>query len=424
MNDICNSLIIKRWWRFRTQPSLWAKFLIKKYCKIAHPVKKVATSVDSHTWKSLMQIKEQVERHIIWKVQEGNSSFWWDNWTGIGALAKLCQGPGKSPKLLINSFFVNKSWNTVKLSSVVPNYIVKIISSIVIGNNTEKDYPIWNDTENGVFTNYSAWQIVRKQRPKNNFLNNIWHNKMPFKISFLNWRMFKRRLPFNDIITRLNINSQNNCFCCRNAHNDTMYHVFGEGEEARQLWSMMGNPLGIQHKNQPMTNIFSAWWETKPENAIHKTILKINPIIICWEIWKQWYSCKYGGKKYLQTNKMCYQTVHTIKSVLANTFQNFRGSNHWPSFCLEVERLRPVQIMKQVTWSCPQNGIIKINTDGSYVHETGRAGIGGIIRNSCGDLIMAFSFPIECKNSNMAEAMAVEFGVKWCNQHGYTNFIL
>ncbi|WMV21867.1 hypothetical protein MTR67_015252 [Solanum verrucosum] len=37
---------------------------------------------------------------------------------------------------------------------------------------------------------------------------------------------------------------------------------------------------------------------------------------------------------------------------------------------------------------------------------------------------MAFSFPVECKNSNMVEAMAVEFGVKWCNQHGYTNFIL
>ncbi|KAM3360472.1 hypothetical protein P3S68_020184 [Capsicum galapagoense] len=24
----------------------------------------------------------------------GNSSFWRDNWTGLGALAKLCQGPG------------------------------------------------------------------------------------------------------------------------------------------------------------------------------------------------------------------------------------------------------------------------------------------------------------------------------------------
>lgn len=42
-----------------------------------------------------MKIKEQAEPNITWKVQQGNSSFWWDNWTGIRALAKLCQGPGK-----------------------------------------------------------------------------------------------------------------------------------------------------------------------------------------------------------------------------------------------------------------------------------------------------------------------------------------
>ncbi|XP_055803553.1 uncharacterized protein LOC129872646 [Solanum dulcamara] len=122
----------------------------------------------------------------------------------------------------------------------------------------------------------------------------------------------------------------------RNAHSDTMYHVLGEGEVARKLWSIMGNPLGIQHKNQPMANIFSDWWGTKSENDMHKTILKIIPTIICWEIWKQWCACKFGGQRYLQTNKMCYQAIGTIKSILANTFQNFNRSNHWPAFCLEV----------------------------------------------------------------------------------------
>lgn len=129
---------------------------MKKYCKRSHPLGKVSTSVDSHTWKSLTKIKAQVEPHIIWKVQEGNSSFWWDNWTGIGALAKLCQGPGKSTKLLVNSFIDNNIWNISKLSIVVPNYIVNLICNIVIGNNNELDYPIWNTSENGTFTNDSA----------------------------------------------------------------------------------------------------------------------------------------------------------------------------------------------------------------------------------------------------------------------------
>ncbi|KAK4706417.1 hypothetical protein R3W88_034021 [Solanum pinnatisectum] len=64
-------------------------------------------------------------------------------------------------------------------------------------------------------------------------------------------------------------------------------------------------------------------------------------------------------------------------------------------------------------WSFPPVGSIKINTDGSYLHETGKAGIGGIVRDSQGDLIMAFSISVNCKNSNMVESLAAEFGVKW-----------
>lgn len=175
-----------------------------------------------------MKIKVQAEPHIIWKVQEGNSSFWWDNWTGLGAFAKLCQGPGKSPKILINSFIENGTWNFEKLSTVIPNYIVNLISNVVIGNYNELDYPIWNPSENGIFTNHSAWLIVWNQRPKTDFLNNLWHNRVPFKISFLAWSIFKKRLPFNDIIIKFNINSQSDCFCCRIVKNDTMHHVFGK----------------------------------------------------------------------------------------------------------------------------------------------------------------------------------------------------
>ncbi|KAM3362308.1 putative protein isoform X2 [Capsicum galapagoense] len=72
----------------------------------------------------------------------------------------------------------------------------------------------------------------------------------------------------------------------------------------------------------------------------------------------------------------------------------------------------------------PFAGMLKINSDGSYICENGRAGIGGLVRNSHGDLLMAFSIPIYSNSSNMAEAMATEFGVKWCYQFGHTNFTL
>ncbi|XP_075084814.1 uncharacterized protein LOC142168056 [Nicotiana tabacum] len=48
MEDIIYTLSIKRWWRFRTQPSLWANFLKSKYCKRAHPVNKRLNPNNSH----------------------------------------------------------------------------------------------------------------------------------------------------------------------------------------------------------------------------------------------------------------------------------------------------------------------------------------------------------------------------------------
>ena len=37
---------------------------------------------------------------------------------------------------------------------------------------------------------------------------------------------------------------------------------------------------------------------------------------------------------------------------------------------------------------------------------------------------MAFSISVSCSSSNMAKALAAEFGEKWCEYQGYTNFTL
>ncbi|XP_075101904.1 uncharacterized protein LOC142177329 [Nicotiana tabacum] len=89
-----------------------------------------------------------------------------------------------------------------------------------------------------------------------------------------------------------------------------------------------------------------------------------------------------------------------------------------------IEKLRPIQTWKQVQWQLPLYGTIKVNTDGSYIKESGKSGIGGIIKDGNGDCIIDFSMPVICDSNNMAEALAAKFGGKWCNQLGFTNFAL
>ncbi|KAK6780226.1 hypothetical protein RDI58_022410 [Solanum bulbocastanum] len=49
---------------------------------------------------------------------------------------------------------------------------------------------------------------------------------------------------------------------------------------------------------------------------------------------------------------------------------------------------------------------------------------GGVARNDSGNLIMAFSVPIQCKSNNQAEAMAAMYGIYWCKQTGFNTFEL
>lgn len=103
-----------------------------------------------------------------------------------------------------------------------------------------------------------------------------------------------------------------------------------------------------------------------------------------------------------------------IKAVLGMTFPNCERSLLWPSLCELIEKLKLVQRIIQQVWKIPDNGKLKVNTDGSYMKATGKIGIGGIIRDESRDLIEAFSFLVDCSSNNVAEALAAKFRANLC----------
>lgn len=89
-----------------------------------------------------------------------------------------------------------------------------------------------------------------------------------------------------------------------------------------------------------------------------------------------------------------------------------------------MKRLIHVQSWEKVCWNKASHGTIKVNTNGSFSHNLLKTGIGRIVRDSLGDLIMAFSIYVQCSSSKMVEGIAIEFGVKWYFLNGHTNFTL
>ena len=69
--------------------------------------------------------------------------------------------------------------------------------------------------------------------------------------------------------------------------------------------------------------------------------------------------------------------------------------------------MRCQEVLVLVCWSCPPEGVFKVNFDATLFENNGSAGIGMVIRDSEGEIIAVLSqrtpipFPVK-----MAEAMA------------------
>ncbi|XP_060210415.1 uncharacterized protein LOC132637323 [Lycium barbarum] len=206
--------VIIQQWRFRTQKSLWADFLRSKYCIRVNFIVRSWSSSQSQSWKELINCRRIFEPYMLWKINFGSSLFWWDNWIGLGPL-DLRLEPGPRPgNTLVEEFIFYGNWISSKLENTVRPNLQHTIESIKIADQNSLDSYIWTHNSDVNFTCSSAREITRQRKNKNDSYSNLWHKGMPFKVAFLNWRILKRKLPFDDILPKFSQQVVSRCNCC------------------------------------------------------------------------------------------------------------------------------------------------------------------------------------------------------------------
>ncbi|XP_055807012.1 uncharacterized protein LOC129875801 [Solanum dulcamara] len=98
--------------------------------------------------------------------------------------------------------------------------------------------------------------------------------------------------------------------------------------------------------------------------------------------------------------------------------------NSWKELVLLVEKYTNEVNVSTVYWRKPSAHMVKLNTDGSALHNPGKIGGGGLLSNNQGDLLFAFSTPFGEGTNNQSKILAAIFGLTWCLQLGYTKVIL
>ncbi|XP_060184706.1 uncharacterized protein LOC132614307 [Lycium barbarum] len=317
---------------------------LEDICLTKHPVERKIQSGQSSAWRDLMRTKNPIEPHIIWKINEGKISFWWDNWTKLGALVNMLNDQNCPGKLLVQDFLVNNVWNREFIYSIVPAHIANIILNIPIGRNNMKDKPIW--------------------------------------------------IPTNT-----------------------------EGETASTIWKKFAAPLGINYRAHNAMGMIQNWRNTTSRNSLHRTLKQITPIFILWELWKYRNAARYGNKK---------QSIFWIYKKIVfhiHVYINRKGHNldykwDWNKICKFAEAIKPSFTGVMVTWMRPEGEWIKINTDGSSNSTKNTVGMGGVVRNGNGEIIMAFANSLNFCTNNKAEVEAAEYAIQWCFSNNRNKFIL
>ncbi|XP_059285765.1 uncharacterized protein LOC132039255 [Lycium ferocissimum] len=325
-------------------------------------------------------------------------------------------------KITDRKFITNGEWDINLLTNVLPDNIIQNILSIDIGSLDLNGEPIWNLSGNGNYSKKSAWNNIRISKTRDSFLSKLWHKSLPFKFSFLSWRLSHGKLLFNEVVSRFGNQSNALCLCCNTPVLDFMQHTFSEGEAARQIWRLIAVPLGITHHAGPIRRNFKECWDFNSKNKVYSLILQVTPVIICWQIWKKWTTCKFGNQRKIAINKMEYQAIWNLQAILQVEFLKCSITGNWTIMCNIIERLKPMVIIKQVRWIKPDMGCIKLNLDRSYTSNNGRAGIGTAIRDNEGKIIVALSRPKQCNSNTQAEALTAKQGIQWCISKGYHRF--
>ncbi|OIT35969.1 hypothetical protein A4A49_55224 [Nicotiana attenuata] len=121
-----------------------------KYYRKAHPLGVKWRQGQSKCWKALCEIRDEVEKNLVWIPREGIISFWHDNWTKQGPLINKVEGAIRPKEILLRDILENDSWRIDKIEMDVPDPIRNILAlSLTLG---VQDKAVRTANSSGIFS--------------------------------------------------------------------------------------------------------------------------------------------------------------------------------------------------------------------------------------------------------------------------------
>ena len=287
----------------------------------------------------------------------------------MGNIRNLIQGPlnREEEHLTVRHCFdSNGDWNLNHISFELLEQITNAIKATPLSyNQNAEDSLTQAFSKDGFFSHKSANLLARGLNPLNSDTMSLaWIMKTETipRIQFFSWLCIRNSVPTGEVLGSKGLSLNPLCSLCLKS-NKSINHLLQGCEVAQTFWQNLKFPHRlIESSNQSNR----AWIETNCKSRVVSSFLGI-PWKILFPLGIQ--------HLWLHRNNFIFKTGVIDRSVHSKCIKSSTEFFITRIKCKAIRHKNSIQ----VSWTRPQEGWVKLNTDGSTQGNTGKAGCGGLI---------------------------------------------
>nr|KYP32892.1 Putative ribonuclease H protein At1g65750 family [Cajanus cajan] len=360
----------------------WVEVLSSKYLKGDSILNAKIPSSSSPAWHSILLALQELRDGFLPKLNDGRSSLWYKDWTGLGCLCKLVDYVHISDThLKVLDVYTDDSWNFNCLRTQLPSQLLDQLSSFPGPSNiSAQDCFVWSASTSGVYSTRSAYALLKGTTNDTIQWRKVWKSKLPEKIKFLLWLLLHQALPTN--VFRNHCNLQDSPYFSRCSGNiETILHCIRVCPYSRELWTRLDlAQINDFHILDPVAWIFQQLSAKDKE-------LRMLTIWWAWH-WRNNMLLDFSFCSVNYVVRCIYLDPLNLRLSLSSDFQL-------------TPTLFPLD-----------SSTIRLNVDGCWFSDQSRLGFGGLIWDVSGRWLAGFSGNCSHGDPSLAELLAVLDGLK------------
>ncbi|KAK4267368.1 hypothetical protein QN277_024155 [Acacia crassicarpa] len=270
----------------------------------------------------------------------------------------------------------------------------------------------WKWAKNGDFSVKSAYgSLTNNEEQPDTLWGNIWKLKVPERCKTFLWLAVHKRLLTNASRKKRGLTTDDRCPVC-SSDTETIQHVLRDCPDTKKLWRQIV-PRHVWRRFSSLRDDLWIRWNVSHRGKNQQADEWRNIFtIVCWWLWRRRNTLVFEGK-WASNNSIQASAIamHSSLSVARERFYSAKAK-------------LPMSRQGGERWTPPQEGKIKINTDGAFSPWAPGIASGGLLRDEHGKLLMAFMFNGEGGDSLNAELWGCLHGLKIAWDMGYRDAIL